>query len=125
MAQHTIIGERIISRIDYLVPIARIIRSAHERWDGTGYPDGCKGEEIPLASRILLVCDAFDAMTTDRPYRGALPVETALGELARHAGSQFDPRVVDLFLAAYPFESRETDRLTSRLGSFAGVLELN
>ena len=68
MAQHTIIGERIISRIDYLVPIARIIRSAHERWDGTGYPDGFKGDEIPLASRILLVCDAFDAMTTDRPY---------------------------------------------------------
>ena len=75
MAQHTIIGERIISRIDYLVPIARIIRSAHERWDGTGYPDGFTGEEIPLASRILLVCDAFDAMTTDRPYRAALPVD--------------------------------------------------
>jgi HD-GYP domain-containing protein (c-di-GMP phosphodiesterase class II)/HAMP domain-containing protein len=125
MAQHTIIGERIISRIDYLVPIARIIRSAHERWDGTGYPDGYKGDAIPLASRILLVCDAFDAMTTDRPYRGALPLETALGELARHAGSQFDPRVVDVFLAAYPFESRETDRLVNRLGSFAGILELN
>ena len=102
MAQHTIIGERIISRIDYLVPIARIIRSAHERWDGTGYPDGYRGEEIPLASRILLVCDAFDAMTTDRPYRGALPVETALSELARHAGTQFDPRVVDVFLAELP-----------------------
>ena len=125
MAQHTIIGERIISRIDYLVPIARIIRSAHERWDGTGYPDGHRGEEIPLASRILLVCDAFDAMTTDRPYRGALPVETALSELARHAGTQFDPRVVDVFLAGYPFASRETERLAGRLGSFAGVLELN
>ena len=125
MAQHTIIGERIISRIDYLVPIARIIRSAHERWDGTGYPDGYRGEEIPLASRILLVCDAFDAMTTDRPYRGALPVETALSELARYAGTQFDPRVVDVFLASYPFESRETERLVGRLGSFAGVLELN
>jgi HD-GYP domain-containing protein (c-di-GMP phosphodiesterase class II) len=125
MAQHTIIGERIISRIDYLVPIARIIRSAHERWDGTGYPDGYKGEEIPLAARILLVCDAFDAMTTDRPYRAALPVESALHELSRHAGSQFDPRVVDVFLASYPFEDRDTDRLTGRLGSFAGVLELN
>jgi HD-GYP domain-containing protein (c-di-GMP phosphodiesterase class II)/HAMP domain-containing protein len=124
MAQHTIIGERIISRIDYLVPIARIIRSAHERWDGTGYPDGYVGEEIPLASRILLVCDAFDAMTTDRPYRKALPIETALGELSRHAGTQFDPRVIDVFLASYPFEQRETDRLIGRL-SFAGVLELN
>ncbi len=125
MAQHTIIGERIISRIDYLVPIARIIRSAHERWDGAGYPDGHHGEEIPLASRILLVCDAFDAMTTDRPYRGALPIEAALSELARHAGTQFDPRVVDVFLAEYPFASRETERHSLRLGSFAGVLELN
>ena len=125
MAQHTVIGERIISRIDYLVPIARIIRSAHERWDGKGYPDGHRGEEIPLASRILLVCDAFDAMTTDRPYRSALPIDEALSELARHAGTQFDPRVVDVFLAAYPFESRETERLVGRLSGFAGVLELN
>jgi HD-GYP domain-containing protein (c-di-GMP phosphodiesterase class II) len=125
MAQHTIIGERIISRIDYLVPIARIIRSAHERWDGAGYPDGYRGEQIPLASRILLVCDAFDAMTTDRPYRGALPIESALRELERHAGTQFDPRVVDVFLAGYPFRARETERLAGRLGSFAGVLELN
>ena len=124
MAQHTIIGERIISRIDYLVPIARIIRSAHERWDGAGYPDGLQGEEIPLASRILLVCDAFDAMTTDRPYRRALPIETALGELGRNAGTQFDPRVVDVFLAAYPFETPEPDRNSGRL-SFAGMIELN
>jgi HD-GYP domain-containing protein (c-di-GMP phosphodiesterase class II) len=124
MAQHTIIGERIISRIDYLVPIARIIRSAHERWDGAGYPDGLQGEEIPLASRILLVCDAFDAMTTDRPYRKALPIETALGELGRNAGTQFDPRVVDVFLAAYPFETPEPDRNSGRL-SFAGMIELN
>jgi len=125
MAQHTIIGERIISRIDYLVPIARIIRSAHERWDGTGYPDGHRGEEIPLASRILLVCDAFDAMTTDRPYRSALPIDEALNELARHAGSQFDPRVVDVFLANYPFKVRETERLANRLSGFAGVMDLN
>ena len=125
MAQHTVIGERIISRIDYLVPIARIIRSAHERWDGKGYPDGHRGEEIPLASRILLVCDAFDAMTTDRPYRAALPIDEALSELSRHAGTQFDPRVVDVFLAAYPFEARETARLVGRLSGFAGVLELN
>jgi HD-GYP domain-containing protein (c-di-GMP phosphodiesterase class II) len=125
MAQHTIIGERIISRIDYLVPIARIIRSAHERWDGAGYPDGHRGEEIPLSSRILLVCDAFDAMTTDRPYRSALPVDEALSELARHAGSQFDPRVVDVFLAGYPFQPRETERLANRLSGFAGVLDLN
>jgi HD-GYP domain-containing protein (c-di-GMP phosphodiesterase class II) len=125
MAQHTIIGERIISRIDYLVPIARIIRSAHERWDGSGYPDGYHGDEIPLSSRILLVCDAFDAMTTDRPYRSALPVADALDELARHSGSQFDPRVVDVFLAGYPFQPRETERLANRLSGFAGLLDPN
>jgi HD-GYP domain-containing protein (c-di-GMP phosphodiesterase class II) len=124
MAQHTVIGERIISRIDYLVPIARIIRSAHERWDGSGYPDGLGGEDIPLAARILLVCDAFDAMTTDRPYRRALPIDTALTELSANAGAQFDPRVVDVFLASYPFKVAETDRVISRL-SYAGLVELN
>ena len=77
-----------------------MIRSAHERWDGSGYPDGYHGDEIPLSSRILLVCDAFDAMTTDRPYRSALPVDEALGELARYAGSQFDPQAVQLFFRA-------------------------
>jgi HD-GYP domain-containing protein (c-di-GMP phosphodiesterase class II) len=129
MAQHTVIGERIISRIDYLVPIARIIRSAHERWDGGGYPDGLAGDAIPLAARILLVCDAFDAMTTDRPYRRALPIETALRELSRNAGTQFDPRVVDVFLAAYPFGDGEADRAAMRLGRqapvYAGFVELN
>jgi HD-GYP domain-containing protein (c-di-GMP phosphodiesterase class II)/sensor domain CHASE-containing protein/HAMP domain-containing protein len=124
MAQHTVIGERIISRIDYLVPIARIIRSAHERWDGSGYPDGLSGERIPLAARILLVCDAFDAMTTDRPYRRALPIDAALLELSANAGAQFDPRVVDVFLASYPFKAAETDRVISRL-SYAGLVESN
>ena len=101
------------------------IRSAFRRLARQRHPDRFKGDEIPLASRILLVCDAFDAMTTDRPYRAALPVDAALQELARHAGSQFDPRVVDVFLADYPFASRETERRVSRLGSFTGVLELN
>ena len=124
MAQHTIIGERIISRIDYLVPIARTIRSAHERWDGAGYPDGFAGEDIPLAARILLVCDAFDAMTTDRPYRKALPTDTALAELSANAGTQFDPRVVDVFLAAYPFKQTDTEHLLARI-TYAGVAQLN
>ena len=104
MAEHTIIGERIISRIDYLLPIATVIRSAHERWDGKGYPDGIASEEIPLGARILFACDAFHAMTSDRPYRKALPEAEALNELRDHAGSQFDPKVIEAFLEAYPFE---------------------
>jgi HD-GYP domain-containing protein (c-di-GMP phosphodiesterase class II) len=108
MAEHTIIGERIISHIEHLAPIAVVIRSAHERWDGRGYPDKLAGEKIPLASRILLVCDAFHAMTSDRPYRKAMPEDVALEELRRNAGAQFDPVVVDAFMDAWPdFEGGE------------------
>ena len=103
MAQHTIIGERIISRIENLRPVARTIRSMHERWDGAGYPDGLYGEQIPLSSRIVFVCDAFHAMTSDRPYRRALPVEEALDELRRNVGRQFDPAVVEAFLELAPY----------------------
>ena len=92
MAEHTIIGERIISAIDYLAPIGKAIRAAHERWDGRGYPDGIAGEAIPRAARILFVCDAFHAMTSDRPYREAMPEEEALDELRRNAGRSSTPR---------------------------------
>ncbi len=98
MTQHTTIGERIVSRVDYLKPVARIVRAAHERWDGSGYPDGLAGEEIPLLSRILFVCDAYDAMTSDRRYRAAMPHEEARGELLGGSGTQFDPVVVEAFL---------------------------
>lgn len=97
MTRHAVIGEQIIARVEHLRPVARIVRSAHERWDGTGYPDGLAGEQIPLASRILLVCDAYDAMTSDRPYRRAMSEEAATEELLDGAGSQFDPRVVEVF----------------------------
>jgi len=95
IAQHTILGERISAQVEDLRPVARVIRSAHERYDGHGYPDGLAGEAIPLLSRILLVCDAFDAMTSNRPYRRALPADVALAEVKAGAGVQFDPRVVD------------------------------
>jgi HD-GYP domain-containing protein (c-di-GMP phosphodiesterase class II) len=78
------------------------VRSAHERWDGRGYPDGLAGEDIPLAARIVFVCDAFHAMTSDRPYRDGLPLETALDELRANAGRQFDPRIVEAFLEVAP-----------------------
>jgi HD-GYP domain-containing protein (c-di-GMP phosphodiesterase class II) len=74
--------------------VGAIVRSCHERWDGQGYPDGLAGYEIPLAARIVFACDAYNAMTTDRPYRAAMSQETAVEELWANAGSQFDPRVV-------------------------------
>jgi diguanylate cyclase (GGDEF)-like protein len=94
MRQHTIFGERILSAAPALVPVARLVRSSHERWDGSGYPDELAGEEIPLGSRIIFACDAFDAIISARPYQGARSPEAALAELVRCSGSQFDPRVV-------------------------------
>jgi diguanylate cyclase (GGDEF)-like protein/PAS domain S-box-containing protein len=97
MRTHTLIGERILAEAPSLVDAAKIVRSSHERHDGTGYPDGLAGEDIPLAARIIAVCDSFDAMTSDRAYRTAMSVEGALSELANCENSQFDPRVVAAF----------------------------
>jgi putative nucleotidyltransferase with HDIG domain len=97
VAKHPETGAEIVGRIGSLAPIVPWIRHAHEHWDGSGYPDGLSGEAIPLASRVLLVADAFDAMTSDRPYRKARSHDGALEELRRHAGSQFDPRCVAIF----------------------------
>jgi HD-GYP domain-containing protein (c-di-GMP phosphodiesterase class II) len=72
-----------------------VVRASHERWDGTGYPDGLAGKEIPMAARIVSACDAYNAMTTDRSYRKALPLDVAARELRSNAGTQFDPRVVE------------------------------
>jgi two-component system cell cycle response regulator len=100
MRRHTIIGERILAAAPALVPVASLVRSSHERWDGDGYPDALAGEDIPLGARVVGVCDAFDAMISPRPYREALATEVALNELRRCSGSQFDPRVVEAFTAA-------------------------
>ena len=95
MRQHTLIGERILNAAPALRPVARLVRSSHERWDGGGYPDGLAGDEIPLGSRIIAACDAFDAMVSERPYDAARTKDEALEELRRHAGTQFDRDVVD------------------------------
>ncbi|HEV7918648.1 MAG TPA: HD-GYP domain-containing protein [Solirubrobacterales bacterium] len=99
MKKHPEIGERIVAPVPGFAPVAKAIRHEHERWDGGGYPDGISGEEIPLSSRVVLVCDAFHAMITDRPYRKSIGLEQARHELVRHAGTQFDPAVVDALLA--------------------------
>src|SRR3954454_5526819 len=94
MRQHTILGERIVSAAPSLASVGSLIRSSHERWDGKGYPDNLAGEEIPLAARIIFACDAYDAMTSDRPYPPANDPESALAELRECSGSQFDPEIV-------------------------------
>jgi two-component system, cell cycle response regulator len=99
MRQHTVIGARIIGVAPELLPVAEIVRSSHERYDGGGYPDRLAGEDIPLGARIVAVCDSYDAMTTTRSYREAMDVCDALAELERCAGTQFDPRVVAAFRA--------------------------
>ncbi|MBB4664942.1 diguanylate cyclase (GGDEF)-like protein [Conexibacter arvalis] len=99
MREHTVVGDRILGAAPAMRPVARIVRSSHERWDGGGYPDGLVGARIPLGARIVAVCDAYDAMTSDRPYQRPLAHDAALAELRRCAGSQFDPTVVDVFCA--------------------------
>jgi diguanylate cyclase (GGDEF)-like protein len=94
MRQHTIIGERILNAAPALRPVGRLVRSSHERWDGGGYPDGLAGRAIPLGSRIIAVCDAYDAITSERAYAPARSSAEALAELRRGAGSQFDAEVV-------------------------------
>jgi diguanylate cyclase (GGDEF)-like protein len=95
---HPILGERILAPIQQLEEVRRIVRSCHERWDGAGYPDGLRGDEIPIESRIIFTCDAFHAMTTDRPYRPALDKAEARRRLEEASGTQFDPEVVDSLL---------------------------
>jgi HD-GYP domain-containing protein (c-di-GMP phosphodiesterase class II) len=101
MEQHTVEGERLLLRVGGLLgEVGRVVRSCHERYDGAGYPDGIVGEEIPLLARIVACCDAFNAMTTDRSYRKAMPLDEAVAELQRSSGTQFDPLVVDALIAS-------------------------
>src|SRR5205814_10266021 len=92
MNTHTVEGESMLEKVGGLRgQVGSVVRSCHERWDGGGYPDGLAGERIPLTARIVSCCDAFNAMTTDRPYRRALPLSEAVAEVERNAGGQFDP----------------------------------
>jgi putative nucleotidyltransferase with HDIG domain len=96
---HTIEGQRLLDRVGGIMrEVGQVVRGSHERWDGGGYPDGLVGEQIPLESRIVSTCDAFNAMTTTRSYREAMPTAEAIAELQRCTGAQFDPQVVDAVL---------------------------
>ncbi len=120
MRNHTLIGYKMVSRIKFLRGAAEIVLSHHERWDGRGYPHKLAGEEIPLGARIFSVIDAFDAITSKRVYKEAVPIEDAKREIARSAGSQFDPRVVAAFLEvgeAQLVEIRATAERTSHATS--------
>ena len=101
MRTHTLEGEKLLSQVGGILGnVGRIVRSCHEDWDGTGYPDGLEAEDIPLVARIVRACDAFSAMTTDRPYREARPVDEAVAELRRCSGTDFDPAVVEALVAS-------------------------
>jgi diguanylate cyclase (GGDEF)-like protein len=106
MRQHPVIGERILRAIPGMGDVARIVRHEHERWDGKGYPDCLAGTEIPVGSRIILACDAYHAMVSDRPYRKAMKHSDAMAELSGNAGIQFDPDVVEA-LVGYLFGRRK------------------
>jgi putative nucleotidyltransferase with HDIG domain len=99
MDEHTAIGARMLERIPFLAPVAPLVRSAHERHDGGGYPDGLRGDEIPRGAMVIAACDAFHAMTSDRSYRRAMNLEDAEAELRANAGTQFEPGVVAALLA--------------------------
>ena len=98
MRRHAIAGYLILTESGEPAPVPAVVRSSHERWDGSGYPDGLSGEDIPLGSRIITICDAYDAMTHPRPYRAARPAADALAELRAGAGVRYDPCLVDVFV---------------------------
>lgn len=111
MKVHTLVGAEILSRVDFPYPVVPIVRHHHEKWDGTGYPDALKGEEIPMTARILSVVDCFDSVREDRPFRRGMTRDEASALLLRGGGNHFDPKVVDIFLKNLPHFQTEIDAL--------------
>ena len=108
MRRHPEWGSEMLADVPGLEPVAHAVHAHHEHWDGNGYPQGLAGADIPFASRIVAACDAFSAMTNARPYRGARTVVEALAELRRCAATQFDPAVVEAFVARFPEQAEVT-----------------
>ncbi len=102
MRSHPVIGWEILSQVPFLERAAQIVRAHHERWDGSGYPDGLRGDQIPLAARVFAVADALDAITSNRPYRPGADWDAAAAEISRQANRQFDPNVVEAFVKREP-----------------------
>ncbi len=135
MKIHPVVGADILERVNFPYPVVPIVRSHHEAWDGTGYPDGLKGEEIPIGARILTVVDCFDALASDRPYRKALSLDEAMNVVRKGAGIQFDPHIVSLLESRYlsleekarqqigMIEPLKTDLLVKRGGAPGAGLE--
>jgi len=109
--EHPVLGEQIVQPMRFGKQVGPIVRGHHERWDGGGYPDGLAGTDIPIGARIVTLCDTYDAMTSDRPYRKALPTEVALAELTKHSGSQFDPALIDIFIEKFEFITSEDNQV--------------
>jgi HD-GYP domain-containing protein (c-di-GMP phosphodiesterase class II) len=109
MKKHTIYGVEILQNIKNLQKVIKGVRSHHERYDGNGYPQGLKGEDIPLLARILCITDSFDAMISDRPYRKGMGEKMALEELIKYSGRQFDPSLVKVFLKIFKENRRDID----------------
>jgi diguanylate cyclase (GGDEF)-like protein/putative nucleotidyltransferase with HDIG domain len=121
MKVHPVVGAQILECVQFPYPVVPIVRSHHERWDGTGYPDGLAGEEIPMGARIIAAVDCFDALASDRQYRRALPLEDALAEVRRLAGSALDPKIVSLIERYY----LEWEQLAREAGPLPARLETN
>ncbi|MFP5261644.1 MAG: diguanylate cyclase [Blastocatellia bacterium] len=121
MKIHPVIGAEILSNVKFDFPVAAYVRAHHERWDGCGYPDGLKGDEIPLGARILALVDHFDALHSDRPYRKALTREEAIGHIRRLAGTFFDPSIVSIFLASLETLDKEIASISIPDMEFSGL----
>ena len=122
---HSVVGERVVRKISGLEPLASLVRSHHEHYDGYGYPDGMSGNGIHLGARIIAVADAFDAMTSNRPYRQARTITAAVAELTLCSGTQFDPVVVHVFLEAMREDKKPWRTLTEGTRTFFDVLLSN
>jgi ribonuclease P protein subunit RPR2 len=114
MEQHPLVGAEIVGRVEFLSGAVDVVRSHHERWDGTGYPDGLAGEAIPLAARVFAVADVLDALTTTRPYRPASSLTVAREMITAASGTQFDPRVIEAFNS---IEDRVFEQIAAQIGA--------